>query len=138
MKIHRINAIILHHIYFWKLSLPRWLDLIYWPIVSLIVWGFVTNFISGSETEGAVTIAGFFLGGIILWMLFQRAQQDIAISYLQDIWSRSIVNLYVSPLTNAEFIVASVVVGILKIVITLVVMAVLALLLYSFNILQRA
>jgi ABC-2 type transport system permease protein len=134
MKLHRINAIVSHHIYFWKLSLPRWLDLIYWPIVSLIVWGFVTNFIAGSETEGATAIAGFFLGGIILWMLFQRAQQDIAISYLQDIWSRSIVNLYVSPLTNAEFVIASVVVGIIKIVITLAVMAVLALFLYSFNI----
>jgi ABC-2 type transport system permease protein len=134
MKLHRINAIILHHIYFWKLSLPRWLDILYWPIVSLAVWGFVTNFIQGREAEAPIAIAGFFLGGIILWMLFQRAQQDVAISYLQDIWSRSIVNLYVSPLTNAEFIIASIVVGLIKIGITLVIMALVAVLLYSFNI----
>jgi len=135
MKLHRINAIILHHLYFWKLSLPRWLDILYWPIVSLAVWGFVTNFIRASRgPEEGASIAGFFLGGIILWMLFQRAQQDVAISYLQDIWSRSIVNLYVSPLSNLEFVIASILVGIIKIGITLAIMALAAFFLYAFNI----
>jgi len=134
MKWHRIYAIILHHLYFWKLSLPRWLDILYWPIVSLAVWGFVTNFIQGKMQDPGVAVAGFFLGGIILWMLFQRAQQDVAISYLQDIWSRSIVNLYVSPLSNAEFVVASILVGIIKIGITLGIMSGIALVLYAFNI----
>ncbi|OJI06496.1 hypothetical protein BK004_03435 [bacterium CG10_46_32] len=136
MKLHRINAIILHHIYFWKKSVPRWLDILYWPVVTLAVWGFITTYLQGGDFQGkgSVTIVGMFLGGITLWMLFQRAQQDIAISYLQDIWSRSIVNLYVSPLTNAEFIIASILVGIIKVVITLVVMALMSWFLYAFNI----
>lgn len=137
MKLHRINAIILHHLYFWKLSVPRWLDIFYWPVVTLAVWGFISMFLQtgGDLTEDAgAQITGMFLGGVILWMLFQRAQQDIAISYLQDIWSRSLVNLYVSPMTNAEFVIASVLVGVLKVAITLAVMAVMSALLYSFNI----
>lgn len=134
MKLHRINAIILHHFYFWYKSLPRWLDIFYWPIVTIAVWGFISNFVQTSQPNGGEQVALFLLGGVILWMLFQRAQQDLAISYLQDIWSRSIVNLYVSPLTNAEFIVASMFIGILKVIITLVVMGLLAAVLYSFNI----
>ncbi|MDP1709949.1 MAG: ABC transporter permease [Candidatus Komeilibacteria bacterium] len=134
MKLHRINAIILHHIYFWYKSMPRWLDIFYWPIVTVVVWGFISSFVQGGQASGATQVATYLLGGVILWMLFQRAQQDLAISYLQDIWSRSIVNLYVSPLTNLEFIIATVAIGILKVIITLAVMGVLAALLYSFNI----
>ncbi|MBI2637191.1 MAG: ABC transporter permease, partial [Parcubacteria group bacterium] len=118
MKLHRINAIILHHLYFWKKSVPRWLDILYWPVVTLAVWGFITVYLQrGAFESQGVSIVGIFLGGITLWMLFQRAQQDIAISYLQDIWSRSIVNLYVSPLSNAEFIIASILVGFIKVLI---------------------
>ncbi len=134
MKLHRINAIILHHIYFWYKSMPRWLDIFYWPVVTILVWGFISNFVAQGQPDGGEQVALFLLGGVILWMLFQRAQQDLAISYLQDIWSRSIVNLYVSPLTNAEFIIASMVIGVLKVIITLVVMGALAAVLYGFNI----
>lgn len=134
MKLHRINAIILHHLYFWYKSMPRWLDIFYWPIVTIAVWGFISNFVAQGQPSGGEQVALFLLGGVILWMLFQRAQQDLAISYLQDIWSRSIVNLYVSPLTNAEFIIASMFIGVLKVIITLIVMGGLAALLYGFNI----
>lgn len=136
MKIHRINAIILHHLYFWKKSVPRWLDILYWPVVTLAVWGFITVYLQKGAFASAdgTPIVAMFLGGITLWMLFQRAQQDIAISYLQDIWSRSIVNLYVSPMTNAEFIIASILVGVIKVVITLAVMGLLSWFLYAFNI----
>ena len=124
MKLHRINAIISHHLYFWKRSLPRWLDVFYWPILTITVWGFLTTYLRGQEFESSNLLGAMFLGAITLWMLFQRGQQDLAVSYLQDIWSRSIVNLYVSPLTNLEFIVASIVVGLMKVAITLAVKAV--------------
>lgn len=134
MKLHRINAIILHHLYFWRKSLPRWLDIAYWPTFTIIVWGFIAHFLKSDAVGAPQIAASFFLGGITLWMLFQRAQQDLSISYLQDIWSRSIVNLYVSPLTNLEFIIASIAIGIIKVLITLIIMAALALWLYAENI----
>src|SRR3989338_9660858 len=97
MKLHLINAIILHHFYFWYKSLPRWLDIFYWPVVTVAVWGFIINFMQAGKTGYGASVALYLLGGVTLWMLFQRAQQDLAISYLQDIWSRSIVNLFVTP-----------------------------------------
>jgi len=133
MKLHRINAIILHHLYFWKRSLPRWLDVFYWPIITIVVWGFITSYLRGPEMQATEFLGAMLLGGITLWMIFQRAQQDFSIAYLQDIWSRSIVNLYVSPLTNLEFIIASIAIGLIKVVITLLVMVGLAFALYSFN-----
>lgn len=81
-------------------------------------------------------LGAMLLGGITFWMIFQRAQQDLSIAYLQDIWSRSIVNLYVSPMNNLEFIIASIIIGLIKVVITLAVMAGLALVLYAFNLFE--
>lgn len=134
MRMHRINAIILHHLYFWRKSMPRWLDIAYWPTFTIVVWGFIARFLQGDAVNAPRMAISFLLGGVTLWMLFQRAQQDFSISYLQDIWSRSIVNLYVSPLTNLEFIVASMVIGLIKVLMTLVIMGGLALVLYSQNI----
>ncbi len=134
MKLHRINAIILHHIYFWRKSFPRWLDIFYWPIVTLAVWGFITKYLQGETLSESSLAVSFFLGGIILWMLFQRAQQDLSIAYLQDIWSRSIVNLYVSPLTNPEFVIASIIIGIIKVLLTLGIMGGLAIVMYASNV----
>jgi len=133
VKIHRISAIVWHHMYFWKRSLPRWLDVFYWPIITIAVWGFITSYLKNSSEQNGVFVAGVFLAGVTFWMIFQRAQQDLSISYLQDIWSRSILNLYVSPLNNLEFVLASIFVGILKIIITLLVMAALSFFLYAFN-----
>jgi len=113
--------------------LPRWLDVFYWPIITIFVWGFIASYLKGPEMRSSEFLGAMLLGAITFWMIFQRAQQDLSIAYLQDIWSRSIVNLYVSPLTNLEFIIASVLVGLIKILITLFVMAGLAFILYSFN-----
>lgn len=133
IKMYRINAIVLHHLYFWKRSVPRWLDVFYWPILTVFTWGFITKFLQGSDASSTPLIGMMLLGGVAFWMVFQRAQQDLSISYLQDIWSRSIVNLYVSPLNNLEFIIASIVIGIIKVIITLLVMGVLSLIFYGFN-----
>ena len=114
--------------------MPRWLDVFYWPIITIFVWGFITQYLRGIQPQTGNFLGSMLLGAIIFWMIFQRAQQDLSIAFLQDIWSRSIINLYVSPLTNLEFIVASIAVGLIIIIITLAVMAGLAFVLYVFYI----
>jgi ABC-2 type transport system permease protein len=109
------------------------MDIFYWPVVELILWGFITFFLKqvGGNIAG---IAAFLLGGLILWQIVRRAQQDVSVSFLEDIWSRNFINLFVSPLRWSEYLMASMIVGGVKIVFTLVVMFVLALFLYAFNI----
>ena len=40
MKFHRMYALSLRHIYLIKGSLPRILDLIYWPTIQIVSMGF--------------------------------------------------------------------------------------------------
>ena len=92
MKLHRINAIILHYWYHSKRSLPRIMDILFWPTMNLALWGFISLFLQKMNTAGAAA-AAMLLGAIILWMVFQRAQQDVSIAFLEDIWARNMALL---------------------------------------------
>ena len=44
MKFHRMYALSIRHLYLIKGSFPRILDLIYWPTIQIILWGFISQF----------------------------------------------------------------------------------------------
>ena len=133
MNIGRINAILTRHLYLYRRSFPRLLEIFYWPLLDLVVWGFITMYLAqqGTALHGAVT---FFLGALILWDILFRAQQSITISFLEEIWSRNLMNLFASPLTAGEFLVATMVMSVFKVLAVMVIMVVSALVFYSYNV----
>ena len=44
MSLNRIIGLFLRHFFLIKSSLPRILDLIYWPTIQIILWGFISKF----------------------------------------------------------------------------------------------
>ena len=44
MNINKMYGLFLRHFYLIKSSLPRILDLIYWPTIQIILWGFISKF----------------------------------------------------------------------------------------------
>ena len=42
MAYHRIAALVIRHLYLYRRSLPRVMEIIYWPFLDLVVWGFIT------------------------------------------------------------------------------------------------
>ena len=134
MKLHRISALIARHLYLYKRSPPRIMEIFYWPFLDLVIWGFITVYLTRSQGSipGAVT---FFLGALILWDVLFRAQQGITISFLEELWARNLMNLFASPLTPNEFLAATMVMSLLKVAAVSVVMAVSAWLFYSYNVL---
>jgi ABC-2 type transport system permease protein len=109
------------------------MDILFWPSVDLILWGFISTFIDKMDLEAPNAIA-LLLGAIILWTIFRRSQQDVALAFLEDIWYRNVINLFVSPLKVSEYIVGGVVVAVIKNAFVLVYMGALAAVLYHFNI----
>ncbi|HKN88594.1 MAG TPA: ABC transporter permease [Nitrospiraceae bacterium] len=133
MKLHRINALIARHLYLYKRSLPRLMEIFYWPFLDLVVWGFITVYLMKfqGQISGVVT---FFLGALILWDVLFRAQQGITISFLEEIWARNLLNLFASPLKPSEFLVATMALSVFKVTAVSVVMVVAALIFYDYNI----
>ncbi len=133
MNVGRVSALIARHLFLYRRSFPRLLEIFYWPLLDLVVWGFITIYLAqeGKGMHGAVT---FFLGALIFWDILFRAQQGIAISFLEEIWSRNLMNLFASPLTAGEFLAATMVMSILKVAAVSIIMAFAALLFYSYNV----
>ncbi|MNR89314.1 ABC-2 family transporter protein [compost metagenome] len=133
MSPHRIGALIIRHLYTYRRSPMRLMELIYWPLLDLLLWGFVSVYL---QRYGAAVpnFVAFFIGALILWDILFRAQQGISVTYLEEVWSRNLMNLFVSPLTVAEFLFATVIVSLGKLAVAAVTMAGLALLFYHFNI----
>ena len=80
------------HLYLYRRSLPRMMEIFYWPFLDLVIWGFITVYLMKfqGQIQGAVT---FFLGALILWDILFRAQQGITISFLEEIWARNLDEL---------------------------------------------
>lgn len=134
MKIYRITAILWRHIYGTHRTLHRLVDLFYWPLIELVLWGFVSVYFAKVSGDKFNVIA-FLLGAMILWSILIRSQQDISISFMEEIWSRNLLNIFASPLTVSEFITATFLLGFVRIAVIFSFMSLLAWLLYSFNVL---
>ena len=129
----RIFALIARHLYLYRRSFPRLLEIFYWPLLDLVVWGFITVYLAqeGKGLHGAVT---FFLGALIFWDILFRAQQGVTISFLEEIWSRNLMNLFASPLTAGEFLAATMAMSVFKVAAVSIIMAVSALIFYSYDV----
>lgn len=110
----RIAALLTRHLYLYKRSFARLLEIFYWPFLDLVIWGFITMYLQGegAPLHGAVT---FFLGALILWDILFRAQQGIALSFLEEMWARNLMNLFASPLTVGEYLVATMTMSVMKV-----------------------
>ena len=134
MKLHRIIALIVRYLYLYRRSLPRIMEIFYWPFLDLVIWGFITLYLARYESQIPGFVA-FFLGALILWDLLFRSQQGITISFLEELWARNLMNLFASPLRPSEFLAATMAMSIFKVTCVSIVLAICALLFYSYNVL---
>ena len=105
MNIKRSSSLILRHFYLIRSSFPRIFDLIYWPTVQIILWGFVSKFFT-MHSDYFNNVAGVILSAAILYDFLFRSSISYNMLFLEEIWSRNIINLFVSPLKISEIIFA--------------------------------
>ena len=105
MKFNRIYGLSIRHLYLIKSSFPRILDLIYWPTIQIILWGFISKFFSMYSDYYSNTI-GVILSCAILYDFLFRSSISFNMLFLEEIWSRNFTNLFVAPLKVSEIITA--------------------------------
>ncbi len=123
------------HLYLYRRSLPRVMEVFYWPFLDLTIWGFITLYLARHQTQVPAFVT-FLLGALILWDMLFRSQQAVTLSFLEDMWARNLVNIFSSPLKPSEFLAAIMALSVLKVVAVSMVMAACAILFYSYNVLS--
>jgi ABC-2 type transport system permease protein len=129
---HRIGAMILRYWYLLISSWPRLLELVYWPALQIVTWGFLQTYIA--ENAGFFARAGgTFIGAVILWDILFRGQLGFSISFLEEVWARNLGNLMMSPLKPIEFLIALMVMSLIRLAIGVIPMTLLAIFFFDFN-----
>src|SRR6476660_7413704 len=133
LSMRRIQAMVLRYWYLLMSSWPRLLELIYWPALQIITWGFLQSYIAQNDSFFA-RAGGTLIGAVILWDILFRGQLGFSISFLEEMWARNMGNLMMSPLKPIEFLIALMVMSIVRLAVGVIPMVVLALVLFHFNI----
>ena len=131
-----IRALVMRYLYLYGRNPVRLVELFFWPTVDLLVWGNLSVWLESGRAADVPSFIPMLIGGVILWDVVFRAQQGVAISFLEDVWTRNLLNIFAAPVRAVEYVAAGFIVGFLRIIITVLVLAALAAVFYQFNVLQ--
>lgn len=133
MNKSRIFAIFLEHFLRLIHEFTEIVETFYWAIMDVVIWGFMTAYIS-KLGQGGELVVSFMLGGLILWTIAWRTQQDISVTMMRDIWNKNLISLFSTPLTVWEFMIGVIFLATFKIFLTIGLASTVALIFYKFSI----
>src|SRR3989338_3833737 len=133
----RIQAMLLRYLYLHQRSLPRTLEIFFWPVMELLVWGFVSVYIRSLSPTTLSKIVFLLLNAMIFWDILYRSQQAVSIAIIEDILTQNIVNILVSPLRIWEWLLATFIYGFLKVVVITTILSLIAFGLYRFDLIDN-
>jgi ABC-2 type transport system permease protein len=132
----RIWGLMYRHLALYSRSWPRLIDLAYWPVLQMTIWGFTSRFFAQRLGSNMTVTVGVLLGGVLLWETALRSHLGFAATFLEEVWSRNLGHIFISPLRPWELLAALVAMSIIRMACGIIPAAVVAAVLYHFNILS--
>jgi ABC-2 type transport system permease protein len=131
--LRRIWGLLYRHLALYRRSWPRLLELAYWPVLQMCIWGFTARFLAARIGNPAVLAGATLLGGVLLWEVALRSQMGVAISFLEEMWSRNLGHIFVSPMRPWELVAALILMSVARMAAGVLPAILLAWLLYAYN-----
>ena len=129
----RVWAMLLRYLYILRSSWPRTLELLYWPTLQMLIWGFMSQFLATNSNYVARAF-GVLLAAVMLWDALFRSQLGLSISFLEEMWSRNLGQLFVTPLRPYEWVISLIAMSLIRVIIGVTPAALLAIPLYDYSI----
>lgn len=130
--IRRIKAVLIQEYYISVRSLEIWMDNIFFPLMTSLVFGLIARYFSGNNS-----LAGkYLILGMLLWQIIQIAQYSFSIGALWNVWSRNLTNMFITPLSLVEYMGAQIISSIVKALFIFSALAVMYYFFFGFNILN--
>jgi ABC-2 type transport system permease protein len=130
----RVASLVMRYMYLLKSSGIRVVELIYWPFLQMLTWGFLQKYLAGTANPYAQA-AGVLIGGILLWDILFRTKLGFSTTFIEEMWSRNLGNLLTSPLRPYELIAALSLWSIIRVFVSMIPVALAAYLIFGFNLL---
>lgn len=129
----RVGAMALRYVYVLRSSWPRIIELAYWPTVQMILWGIINEFYL-TNSSWLAQAAGVLIAAVLLWDVLFRGQLGVSVVFFEEMYSRNLGHLFVSPLRPYELIGALLIISLIRTLIGVGAAALLAIPLYQFSI----
>jgi len=133
VSVGRIWAVMLQEVYITSRSVEVLVDLPFWTLTSVFVFGFVTRFLS---TVMNPTYAQYLFLGTLLYEIIRITQYSMSLGALWNVWSRNFTNMFIAPLSMVEYVVAQMLSGLIKAVLLFGLAALIAATVFDFNVFQ--
>ena len=94
-------------------SIPRLISVFWWPSIQIVLWGFFSRFLEeyGTSPYSAMSI---LLTAVILWDILFRGQLGLSITFFEEIWSRNLGHLFITPLRDIELILGLIITSLVR------------------------
>lgn len=132
-SLQRVGAMVLRYLYLLRASWPRALELVYWPTMQLVLWGFISRFLA-TNSSWVAQASGVLLAAVLLWDVLFRGQLGVSLAFFEEMYSRNLGHLFVSPLRPYELVSALLVISLIRTLIGVGGAALLAIPLYNYSI----
>ena len=129
----RVWAMLLRYLYLLRSSWPRTLELLYWPTLQMLIWGFMSQFLY-SNSSYVYRAFGVLLAAVMLWDVLFRGQLGLSMSFLEEMWARNLGHLFVTPLRPYEWVLSLLSMSVIRVLLGLLPAAFLAIPLYHYSI----
>jgi ABC-2 type transport system permease protein len=132
----RVLAIARRHWFVLRRSPHRWFDVLIWPLVDALLFGSLGVYVARQDATGSDDALGYLLAGILLFHVIYQSQIAVSTGFLEETWSRNLLNLMTTPLREVEYAAGVALFGLVKLALGIGVVALAAIGFYSFNILD--
>lgn len=135
MSLTRILAVIYRHLLVLLRDTSRISELFYWPLFDIILWGFASTWM-GSQSDDNTKLVLSTLSCLVLWQVVYRTSQDVCLSFIEEVWSRNLINLFSTPITLFEWLIGVMILGLFKVIPSMLFAIAAVKYLYSINIMS--
>ena len=131
INLNTVFAIVLRHLYNWRRDFDRVVDAFWWASTDVIFWGLTSTYVM--NFSAGIDLMFLFVGGIIFWNVIQNSQREINMPLLDEAWNRNLINLFTTPISLMEFVIGTIILGVFKLLMVLILLSFLAYFLYSYK-----
>lgn len=133
MSLNRVRSILLQEYFVTLRSIEVIMDIMFFPLMSIVVFGFLSLYLAGSANQ---SIGRNLLLGMLLWQVIYIIQYSVSVGSLWNIWSRNLSNLFITPLQVKEYILAHILSGICKALFIFGTSSIMSIFVFNYNIFE--
>jgi ABC-2 type transport system permease protein len=128
-----VRAVVDRQFYAQRRAPQRWFDIVIWPVVDTVIWGSIGLYVE-QQGGAARSTTAYMIAGVLLMHVMYQANVSMATGFLEETWSRNLLNMLVTPLREAEFLAGLVIIGVGRLAVALSFVALAAAGLYAFSV----